>query len=92
VGPGETWGLAVNEAMASGRTVLVSSKAGCAIDLVRDNENGLILKGNKEEYIDFISGVLTDKARLAEMGLSSREIIRQYSIQKIADAIITALN
>lgn len=91
-GPDETWGLAVNEAMACGRAVLVSSKAGCAIDLVRDKENGLILKGNREEYIDFISGILADKARLAEMGLSSREIIRQYSIQKIADAIISALN
>ena len=92
VGPGETWGLAVNEAMACGRAVLVSSKAGCAIDLVRDKENGLILKGDREECIDFISGILTDKARLAEMGLSSKEIIRQYSIQKIADAIISALN
>jgi glycosyltransferase involved in cell wall biosynthesis len=90
-GPDETWGLAVNEAMACGRAVLVSSKAGCAIDLVRDKENGLILKGDREECIDFISGMLTDKARLAEMGLSSREIIRQYSIQKIADAIINAL-
>jgi glycosyltransferase involved in cell wall biosynthesis len=91
-GPDETWGLAVNEAMASGKPVLVSSKAGCAIDLVRDKENGLIMKGNREEYIDFISGILTDKARLAEMGLYSREIIRQYSIQKIADAIMIALN
>ncbi len=33
-GPGETWGLAVNEAMACGRPVLVSDKVGCAVDLV----------------------------------------------------------
>ena len=31
----ETWGLAVNEAMACGRPVLVSDKVGCAPDLVR---------------------------------------------------------
>jgi glycosyltransferase involved in cell wall biosynthesis len=91
-GPGETWGLAVNEAMACGRAVLVSSKAGCAIDLVRDNENGLILKGNREACIDFISAMIKDKTRLAQMGQHSREIIRQYSIQKVADAIINALN
>lgn len=90
-GPGETWGLAVNEAMACGKTVLVSSKAGCAVDLVRDNENGLILDADGEECIAFISELLTDKIRLAEMGTNSRQIIRQYSIQKVADAIITAL-
>ena len=32
-GPGETWGLAVNEAMACSRPVIVSDKVGCAIDL-----------------------------------------------------------
>jgi glycosyltransferase involved in cell wall biosynthesis len=92
VGPGETWGLAVNEAMASGRAVLVSFKAGCAIDLVRDKENGLILEGNRAVCINFISGMIRDRTELREMGLRSREIIRQYSIQKIADAIMIALN
>jgi glycosyltransferase involved in cell wall biosynthesis len=91
-GPGETWGLAVNEAMASGRPVLVSVKAGCAIDLVRDKRNGLILKGSREECINFISALLTDKTGLPEMGLYSREIIREYSLQKVADAIMIALN
>ena len=32
-GPGETWGLSVNEAMASGRAAIVSDKCGCANDL-----------------------------------------------------------
>jgi glycosyltransferase involved in cell wall biosynthesis len=31
---GETWGLAVNEALACGRPVLVSDRVGCAPDLV----------------------------------------------------------
>jgi glycosyltransferase involved in cell wall biosynthesis len=31
---GETWGLAVNEAMACGRPVLVSDRVGCAADAV----------------------------------------------------------
>ena len=33
-GPGETWGLAVNEALASGCGALVTDKVGCAEDLV----------------------------------------------------------
>ena len=36
----ETWGLAVNEAMASGLPVLVSRHAGCATDLVDEARNG----------------------------------------------------
>lgn len=32
---GETWGLAVNEALACGRPVLVSNRVGCAADVIR---------------------------------------------------------
>ena len=37
---GETWGLVVNEAMASGLPVLVSNQVGCASTLVKDGVNG----------------------------------------------------
>ncbi len=36
----ETWGLVVNEAMASGLPVLVSNRCGCAADLVQEGVNG----------------------------------------------------
>ena len=36
-GPGETWGLAGNESMAAGLPIMMSAKAGGAIDLVKDN-------------------------------------------------------
>jgi glycosyltransferase involved in cell wall biosynthesis len=35
-GPGETWGLVINEAMACGVPVLASNKCGGAIDLITD--------------------------------------------------------
>ena len=41
-GPEETWGLSINEALASGTPVLVSDKAGCAQDLVIDGHNGYV--------------------------------------------------
>ena len=34
---GETWGLSINEAMASSKAILVSDKCGAAPDLVKDN-------------------------------------------------------
>jgi glycosyltransferase involved in cell wall biosynthesis len=39
-GPGETWGLALNEAMASGRPVIASSRVGGARDLVEPGLTG----------------------------------------------------
>ena len=38
-GPGETWGLAINEALASGTTCIVSDRAGCAHDMSQLSEH-----------------------------------------------------
>lgn len=49
-GPGETWGLAVNEAIACKRKVLVTHKVGCSVDLIIPGETGeIIASGNKDE-------------------------------------------
>ncbi|MFC4261280.1 glycosyltransferase family 4 protein [Ferruginibacter yonginensis] len=41
-GPGETWGLAINEALACGVPVVASQLCGGAIDLITEN-NGLLI-------------------------------------------------
>lgn len=40
----ETWGLVVEEALYYGLPVIVSDKVGCAIDLVKNLQNGLIFE------------------------------------------------
>lgn len=40
LGPGETWGLVVNEAMAAGVPCLVSSHVGCRADLIEEDVTG----------------------------------------------------
>ncbi|MFN0049489.1 MAG: glycosyltransferase family 4 protein, partial [Cytophagales bacterium] len=47
----ETWGLAVNEAMASGCAVLVSNKCGCASNLVENGQNGFVFEYNNERQL-----------------------------------------
>jgi glycosyltransferase involved in cell wall biosynthesis len=47
----ETWGLSVNEAIASGRRVLVSDKVGCAPDLVSGPANGAVFRA--DDWDDF---------------------------------------
>lgn len=39
----ETWGLIVNEAMAAGKIVAVSTECGCANTLVKERVNGFCI-------------------------------------------------
>lgn len=43
VGPGETWGLAINEAMACGKYVVATTKTGGAVDMIENSINGLVI-------------------------------------------------
>lgn len=90
-GPGETWGLAVNEAMASGKTIIVSNKVGCAIDLVQDN--GFIFQHNDfQDFIEKLKGLtLKSNIELQDLGKISQEIISQWIIEKQANSFIKVL-
>jgi glycosyltransferase involved in cell wall biosynthesis len=91
-GPGETWGLAVNEAMACARPVIVSAKAGCASDLVKENQNGIIFEEHRfDKCIGFISALFTDKLLEKNMGFYSEKIIKAYSFESIVKTIYSIL-
>ncbi len=68
----ETWGLAVNEAIASGRRVLVSDKVGCACDLVKSSKIGEIFA--TDNWTDFAS-----KAAKLLDGLSESSWLRNQA-------------
>ena len=87
-GPGETWGLAVNEAMACGRAVIVSDKCGCAADLVKHNENGFVFPAeNGKQLSQALKACLVNPERLSEMGMESSKIIQQFSYQSICESL-----
>jgi glycosyltransferase involved in cell wall biosynthesis len=68
---GETWGLAVNEAMASGRPVLVSDRVGCASDVV-DEATGSVFAWDQLTVIGpIVSELAADRNRLREMGIAA---------------------
>jgi glycosyltransferase involved in cell wall biosynthesis len=87
-GPVETWGLSVNEAMASSRSIIVSDRCGCGIDLVKDNFNGFIFRRtNLKNLISKMMLIINNRSRLHEMGNASLEIIKQWSFEKICLAL-----
>ena len=87
----ETWGLSVNEAMASGLPVVVSDGVGCAEDLVREGQNGYKFpKGDYMALKDALEEVALRKKEGSPMGEQSLAIIHEYSLQKSAEGIVAA--
>lgn len=87
----ETWGLAVNEAFACGRTVIVSDKVGCAIDLVTDGLNGFVFtSGSITDLIKKINLAL--RSNLKQMGLNGSYSINTWSFENQVFALEKLLN
>jgi glycosyltransferase involved in cell wall biosynthesis len=93
-GPEETWGLALNEAMASGRPVIASSKVGGARDLVRVGKNGWIFEsGDKQALQDVLrAAIACGRRELRNMGAaaqaSSVHWTTEESARRIGEAIL----
>jgi glycosyltransferase involved in cell wall biosynthesis len=86
-GPGETWGLAVNEAMACGKPVLVSDKVGCAVDLVT-KDNGIVFKSEDvEDLTSSLKKLLANRKQLIEYGQQSELLIKNWNFANVAKAI-----
>ena len=91
-GRGETWGLAVNEAMCMGRPVIVSDHVGCVQDLVHGHRNGLIFPaGNVPALAAALQEAFAEPRRLRAWGEQSREIIKGYSYEQATKGLLAAL-
>lgn len=83
-GPGETWGLAINEAMACQRAIIASDRVGCAHDLV-DAKNGRVVEaGSTDDLQNAIASLLNDYDRLCRMQRVSRDRIADWSVRDAA--------
>ena len=90
-GPGETWGLAVNEAMACGRPVVVSDRVGCAPDLV-DQETGFVVPADDAGALRHRLDILADDEALRRrMGCRAQIRIEDWSIPRAAKHIERAV-
>jgi 1,2-diacylglycerol 3-alpha-glucosyltransferase len=77
----EPWGLVVNEALASGLPVLVSSRCGCAEDLVESEGNGYLFDPNNETELSdrMLAMDFSSPQTRGAMGSRSRAIVAGYS-------------
>jgi glycosyltransferase involved in cell wall biosynthesis len=90
-GPEETWGLSVNEALASGIPVLVSSKCGCAYDLVIEGVNGYTFESDNKSDLKNKMKILSDyslRKYIASQTIHSIQDFSFNSFKKALDHII----
>ncbi len=81
----ETWGLAVNEAMASGLPIVVSDRCGCREDLVKP-ENGMLYDpADGRALLACLNRMWSVRDRWAEMGRASRAIVSEWGLQRFAE-------
>jgi len=88
----EQWGLVVNEAMASGLPVLVSSRCGCAPDLVQEGVNGFTFDPyNVEELAQLMFKISAfQPSSLSACGDASRRIIADWGPDRFASGLKSA--
>ena len=90
-GPGETWGLCINEAMNLAKPVLVSSHVGCGPDLVIPGQTGWIFPaGDRMALTDALADALSDPGRLRQMGIAASKHIDRYSYHQATAGLMQA--
>lgn len=86
----ETWGLVINEAMASGLPVITSHNSGAAHDLIKHNNNGYIFR-NPDHLFKIISQLAKNKKLQIKLRPNVKKKIKQYSVDKTIRSIIKIL-
>lgn len=89
----EQWGLVVNEALASGLPVIVSSRCGCAIDLVKNDHNGFTFDPYDVDALSrHLSHVASEDCPRGAMGAVGREIISGWTPAVFARNLKSAID
>lgn len=88
---GETWGLAVNEAMACGRPVVVSDRVGCAADLVDASCGRIFPWQDFSATMRAVNDLFSDGARLLAMGQAAARRARAFDIDATESTLLSCL-
>jgi glycosyltransferase involved in cell wall biosynthesis len=90
---GETWGLVVNEAMASGLPAIISDRAGCGPDLIRQGETGFTYPfGDVRALAAYMVQLAQNPDSAKAMGAKARaNVLENHSIGKTVSATLEAI-
>jgi glycosyltransferase involved in cell wall biosynthesis len=80
---GETWGLVVNEAMASGLPCIVSDRCGCAEDLGTTDSNLTFASGDVRQLAEELANLRVSHPNEAHAQLT----FDKYSLSQTVDIV-----
>ena len=88
----EQWGLAVNEAMASGLPIVVSTRCGCVEDLLEVGSNGFSFDPTEPaSLVEAVQRIQSCRDRWQEMGEASRARIDRWGLSLFAKSFLSAV-
>ncbi len=83
----ESFGLAAVESLACG-TPVVAAQVGGLPSIVRDGENGMLVRWRCPEYFaERLDTLLADPATLARMGAQARPSVQRFGWRRIGDKV-----
>ncbi len=89
----ETWGLAINEAMACSRAVLASDSCGASVDLIKNGVNGFIFKSeNAADLADKLKECILHKDQIKEWGKNAFRLIENWNYENGCKTIEWLMN
>jgi glycosyltransferase involved in cell wall biosynthesis len=81
----DTYGLVINEAMASGLPIITTDKCIAGLELVKDYENGFIVSvGDEKELAGKMNVILNDDELREKIAKKSLEKIQWYTFENMA--------
>ncbi len=87
----ESWGLVINEVMAAGVPVIVSSEVGAAPDLVEGKDTGIVYpSGDVDALSQAMRTLLAAPARRKQMAESAVALIQNWDVPACANGILLA--
>ncbi|MDD2762334.1 MAG: glycosyltransferase, partial [Opitutaceae bacterium] len=90
-GRGETFGVAVAEAMAAG-AVAVVSQLGCFTDFVRPDAPGVIFNhtspGAADRLAEALAGLLSDPPRRIRLAAAAQAAVKVYDYPDVAGRML----
>lgn len=80
----DIWGLVVNEAMSNGLPVITTDKCNAGLAMVSDENGAIIPVDSVDDLIISLTDILFDDIKKYKMGVKSLEIMKKYTIEKMA--------
>jgi glycosyltransferase involved in cell wall biosynthesis len=88
----ESWGIAVNEALACGRPVVVSDGAGCAADVVDDSCGRIFPRNDWSALGNAIEELKQNSDTLSAMGRAAATRAWTFDVAATEAALLAAVN